>query len=67
MYDIIQYFSGALMPIFEIFPQWSERIELACVFCALVGLMGLVTLWSVLRLVAVSVSSAFQVFFRGLR
>lgn len=52
MNDIIQYFVGAVCPIFDgVLPSWKEHIEIVCVYGSAVCLMALVTLYIVLSLV----------------
>lgn len=58
MNDIIQYFVGAVCPIFDgVRPDWREHIELVCVYCSAVCLMGLTTLAIVLSTVKICISA----------
>jgi len=58
MNDIIQYFIGAVCPVFDgVMPDWKEHIEIVCVYGSSVCLMGLVTLYTVLSLVKTCLSA----------
>ena len=53
MNDIIQYFIGAVCPVFDgVMPDWKTHIEIVCVYGSAVCLMALVTLYTVLQLVS---------------
>lgn len=52
MNDIIQYFVGAVCPVFDnVLPNWREQIEIVCVFGSAVCLMALVSLYIILSTV----------------
>lgn len=52
MNDIIQYFIGAVCPVFDgVMPDWKTHIEVVCVYGSTVCLMGLISLYVVLSTV----------------
>lgn len=52
MNDIVQYFVGAICPVFDsVMTDWKEHIEIVCVYGASVSLMALVTLYTILSMV----------------
>lgn len=52
MNDIIQYFVGAVCPVFDsVLADWKTHVEVVCVYGSAVCLMALVTLYIVLSTV----------------
>lgn len=52
MNDIIQYFIGAVCPVFDtVMPDWKTHTEIVCVYGSAVSLMGIITLYIVLSIV----------------
>lgn len=52
MNEIIQYFVGAVCPVFDsVMPDWKECVEIVCVYGVSVCLMALITLYIVLAIV----------------
>lgn len=58
MNDIIQYFVGAVCPVFDsVMPDWKTHIEIVCIYGFSVSLMALITLYVILSTVKSCIST----------
>lgn len=65
MYEIINYFSGAVIQLFDVSPNWRESEYLLAVFAALVVALSAITLFCSLFVVVKTFTCLANKIYKG--